>query len=96
MYVRKDCTRVDHSFGLERVRDIIGKTRSYKKNAEWDAPDIATHTITFEGESVTYDMDDWLNLLGIFISDGHTPVGYTHMTRLTAFKKRKIDHIVEV
>jgi DNA-directed RNA polymerase beta subunit len=95
---RKDSDPM-HDFALIEARDIQGLRVHYKKNAIWDAPYVFTMTLTAaDGESIDVDMDDWLDLLGVFISDGWVShdKNQGYKVSISAKKQRKIDHINDI
>lgn len=60
-------------YHLAEAQDIRGKTVSYLKNANWIRPDIEDIWLTDnEGNMDLYPMNEWLDLLGMFISNGWT------------------------
>ena len=80
MYVKK---RDKKDYQFIQSKDMFGKMVRFKKNMKNDYPDEPT--IIFDGKE--YDMDTWLQLLGMFISDGSTNATTVY---LSCFKERKI------
>lgn len=68
---------LQHDFEL--ARDILGKSRKYKKNADWDAPDyqfilqsVYSGDVRRDIPEKQVDMDAWLQFFGIWIAEGWT------------------------
>lgn len=90
MYIKR---RGKDNYEFAEARSIIGKRVQYKRNADMIAQDIPTITLDYPGDvSIQVNMDYWLDMLGIFISDGCVRLG-TNSIDYTATKQRKIDHI---
>ena len=83
MYVQ---TRHGKTYELLQAQDIIGRMVRFQKSMNNVYPDV--ETITFDG--IAYPMDDWLPLLGMFISDGST--NGRGAARISCFKERKIQY----
>jgi hypothetical protein len=93
LYVKK---RSGKSYELIEAKDVMGKMVRFQKTMTNVNPD--TEFITFkpitdselesdlELEPVQYRMDDWLQLLGMFIADGYC---YNNAVYITALKERK-------
>jgi hypothetical protein len=86
MWARK---RDKNYFELVKAADLYGKRYNLKKDGWIDKPDV--ETIDINGK--VFKMDDFLDLLGIFIADGCISGSYIN---LAGTKQRKIDHITEV
>lgn len=86
------------TYELVEAQDIRGKTRYYKKNAEWTVPDVPTYTCTYENvwDDKVFNMDDWLEFLGIWISDGNLVKANHCQIQITCTKQRKIEHLTTV
>lgn len=75
IYGRKEEWKL-HDFEFEYAKDIMGKPRRYKKDAEWDAPnyqfvlpklvDGNKHT----HEAIQVDMNSWITFFGIWMTEG--------------------------
>jgi len=85
LYVQK---RSRKTYELMEARDAMGKMVRFQKTMENVYPDIPTIDIG----GVSYDMDAWLQFLGMFISDGSTH-GDAHGVFITALKERKREFI---
>jgi len=85
LYVKK---RSGKKYELIEAKDIMGKMVRFEKTMENVYPDV--ETITFGEE--TYDMDAWLQLLGMFISDGWSDKTNKKII-ITALKERKREFI---
>lgn len=92
MYVK---TRRGKEHKLLYARDIIGKTYQYKRNAENVYLDQPTIALTARDSTVRFNMDAWLKLLGIFISDGNSHPRVYGITVISAAKLRKINNLIE-
>lgn len=109
MYVSKTKTG---EFDIVRADEIVGKPRFYKTGAIWVVPDVLTFTCSYTGSVVTkygneitggqewpdleFRMDDWLEFLGIWISDGNLVKANHCQIQVTCIKQRKIDHLMAV
>lgn len=78
-------------YELIQAKDVAGKMVRFQKTMENAYPDIETIRI---GES-DYDMDAWLQLLGMFISDGCVDKYNPHIC-ITALKPRKIEFVSNI
>ena len=79
---------VERPYELIEAKDVMGKMVRFKKSMENVYPDVPTIRIG----DVDYDMDAWLQLVGMFISDGccdRTNKGVF----ITALKERKTTFI---
>ena len=81
LYVKK---RAGKAYELLEAKDVMGKMCRFKKNMENVWPDQAF----FELGEEKYAMDDWLKLLGMFISDGCCDNRVKRVS-ITALKDRK-------
>jgi DNA-directed RNA polymerase II subunit RPB2 len=83
-------TRSDYEkkrvFHLMEAQEIIGKQVRFQKSLNNIYPDQEFIHI---GGVETYKMDDWLQLLGMFISDGSS--NKRGCIRISAFKERKLN-----
>lgn len=91
MYVKR---RGREAFELIEAQKIAGKRVQYKKDAAWTAPDVEWFIAPGDDGEPGISMDDWLDLLGIFLSDGYLMEPYSVV--LCGKKQRKIDHINDV
>jgi DNA-directed RNA polymerase II subunit RPB2 len=82
--------KLSNDFELIAASQIFGKCAQYMKNGTWIAPDIPTYNIG-NTETLTVNMDNWLDFLGIFISDGY--VDKQHKIVISTNKQHKIDRI---
>jgi DNA-directed RNA polymerase II subunit RPB2 len=73
-------------YELIEAKDVMGKMVRFQKTMENAYPDVPTIRIG----DVDYDMDAWLQFVGMFISDGHCDKNGTG-TYLSALKERKTD-----
>jgi DNA-directed RNA polymerase II subunit RPB2 len=85
LYVKKrEVRKGDKQYELIEAKDVMGKMVRFKKNMTNVYPDIEYITL----DDKQYKMDHWLQLLGMFISDGSTNSGAVY---ISALKQRKID-----
>ena len=80
LYVQK---RSSKTYELIEAQDVMGKMVRFQKAVNNVYPDIEW----MELGDKKYKMDDWLQLLGMFISDGSTNAGCSY---ISAFKERKV------
>ena len=91
LYVKK---RAAQSYQLIEAKDVMGKIVRFQKTMTNNFPDI--EIIILEGENPkTYPMDTWLQLLGVFISDGTCDKSNIGIF-ITALKERKIDFVKSI
>ena len=83
LYVTKRHDKKNKNYQLIEAQHVMGKMVRFQKSLNNIYPDVEYITL---GET-KYKMDDWLQLLGMFISDGSTNGGAVY---LSAFKERKI------
>jgi hypothetical protein len=88
LYVKK---RYGANYELIEAQHVMGKMMRFKKTMENVYPDIEMINI----EGTEYKMDDWLQLLGMFISDGCCSKT-TKQISIGALKQRKIDFNTEM
>jgi intein/homing endonuclease len=88
LYVKK---RSGKSYELLEAKDVMGKMCRFKKNMENVWPDQEF----FELGEEKYPMDDWLKLLGMFISDGCCDKCNKGVF-ITALKERKIEFVKNI
>ena len=86
LYVKK---RAGKKYELIEAQDVMGKMVRFEKTMENVYPDIEF----FELGEEKYPMDDWLKLLGMFISDGYC---YNNIVYITALKERKRLYLEEI
>jgi len=79
---------VERPYELIEAKDVMGKMVRFKKSMENVYPDVPTIRI---GE-VDYDMDAWLQLLGMFIADGSSDF-HNKGIFICALKERKTTFI---
>jgi len=90
MYVKR---RNHKEFEFIKARDMMGKRVRFKKDGVIETPDINELTFDINGKEIKYNTDWFLQLLGMFISDGWT--GHETIS-LSAIKQRKIDYHNEI
>jgi DNA-directed RNA polymerase II subunit RPB2 len=83
LYVQK---RSAKQYELIKAEDVMGKMVRFQKSLENVNPDIPTICIG----DVDYDMDAWLQFIGMFISDGCCD-NSNKAIYITALKERKIE-----
>jgi DNA-directed RNA polymerase II subunit RPB2 len=84
LYVkRREHNGIKKDYELIEAQNVIGKMVRFEKSMKNVYSDIEW----FELGDKKYKMDDWLQLLGMFISDGSTNVGAVY---ISALKARKI------
>ena len=82
-------TRYGKKYELIQAQDVMGKMVRFQKTMENVYPDIEF----FELGDEKYPMDDWLKLLGMFISDGYCN---NNIVYITALKERKRLYLEEI
>ena len=88
LYVKK---RSGKNYELIEAKDVMGKMVRFQKTMENVYPDIQTITL---GDT-SYPMDDWLQLLGMFIADGWCDKTNKRIF-ITAIKERKIEFVKNI
>jgi DNA-directed RNA polymerase beta subunit len=83
LYVQK---RNGKNYELIEAKDVMGKMVRFQKSLENTYPDVPTIRIG----DVDYDMDAWLQFVGMFISDGSCDTNVNGIY-ITALKERKIE-----
>ena len=84
LYVkRREHNGIKKEYELIEAQNVIGKMVRFQKSMKNVYPDIEW----MELGDKKYKMDDWLQLLGMFIADGSTNSGAIY---ISAFKPRKI------
>jgi DNA-directed RNA polymerase II subunit RPB2 len=84
LYVkRREFNGIKKDYELIQAQDVIGKMVRFQKSMENVYPDVDW----MELGDKQYKMDDWLQLLGMFIADGSTNSGAIY---ISALKDRKI------
>ena len=86
LYVKK---RSGKNYELLEAKEVMGKMCRFKKNMENGWPDQDF----FELGEEKYPMDDWLKLLGMFISDGYS---HNNIIYITAIKERKQEFMKKI
>jgi DNA-directed RNA polymerase beta subunit len=86
LYVKK---RSGKKYELIEAQDVMGKMVRFQKTMENVYQDIEF----FELGDEKYPMDDWLKLLGMFISDGYCN---NNIVYITALKERKRLYLEEI
>lgn len=81
LFVKK---RDRKTYELIEARDVMGKMVRFQKSMVNTQPDVEWMDLCTK----RYKMDDWLQLLGMFISDGSVNVGAVY---LSCHKQRKVD-----
>jgi DNA-directed RNA polymerase beta subunit len=81
LYVKK---RFGKTYELIEARDVMGKMVRFQKTMTNTQPDVEWMDLCTK----RYKMDDWLQLLGMFISDGSVN---NRGTILSCHKQRKVD-----
>ena len=89
MYIKK---RYSKHFELTEARHVQGKRVSFKKDGVYNTPDVPEYEIRLAGKSKKFKMDDWLELVGIFIADGWYNKSKDSIS-IAATKGRKVKHI---
>ena len=84
LYVQKRSVKKDNPYQLIEAKDVMGKPVRFQKSMNNVYPDIPTIKIGDED----YDMDAWLQFVGMFISDGYLSK-IPNSVRITAIKERK-------
>ena len=85
LYVKR---RNGKDYELIQAEDVMGKMVRFNKTMQNVCPDVETMDIG----NKKYKMDDWLQLLGMFIADGSVN---NRAVILSAHKKRKVDFIMD-
>ena len=80
---RREHNGIKKEYELIEARDVIGKMVRFQKSMKNVYPDVEW----MELGDKKYKMDDWLQLLGMFIADGSTNSGAIY---ISALKPRKI------
>ena len=86
LYVQK---RSSKNYELIKAEDVMGKMVRFQKSLENNNPDIPTFRL---GE-IDYDMDAWLQFIGMFISDGSC---HNNVIYLACLKERKVEFNKEI
>ena len=81
LFVKK---RYGKTYELIEARDVMGKMVRFQKSMKNTQPDVEWMNLFTK----RYKMDDWLQLLGMFISDGNVN---NRATILSCHKQRKVD-----
>ncbi len=85
LYVkRREKKKGDKDYELIEAQNVIGKMVRFQKSMENVYPDVEW----MELDDKYYKMDDWLQLLGMFIADGST--NKAGSIQISALKDRKI------
>ncbi len=91
LYVKK---RDRDKYELIPAKDVMGKRVRFKKDCINNYPEQKYMTINHNGKEYQYDMDAFLELLGIWIADGCLADG--NGVELSGEKQRKIDKMRDV
>ena len=86
LYVKKRSIKEDNSYQLIEAKDVMGKMVRFQKAMENIYPDVPTIYI---GDT-EYNMDAWLQFIGMFVSDGYCDQ-ISKSIRITALKDPKIE-----
>ena len=90
LYVkRREHNGIKKDYELIEAENVIGKMVRFQKSMENVYPDIEW----MELGDKKYKMDDWLQLLGMFIADGSVN---NRAVMLSAHKQRKIDFNIDI
>jgi DNA-directed RNA polymerase II subunit RPB2 len=90
LYVkRREKIKGDKDYELIEAQNVIGKMVRFQKSMKNIYPDVEYMIL---GEK-KYKMDDWLQLLGMFIADGSVN---NRAVVLSAHKQRKIDFNIDI
>ena len=90
LYVkRREKTKGDKEYELLEAEHVMGKMVRFQKSMKNVYPDIEI----IELGDKKYKMDDWLQLLGMFISDGSVN---NRAVILSAYKQRKVDFNTDI
>jgi len=81
------------AYCLVEAKEVKGRRVQFKKNGVRDLADVEYFEIKNRFGERKFKMDYWLNLLGMFISDGY--VDKSNLA-LSGTKKRKLEHAVKV
>jgi hypothetical protein len=81
--------RSGKAYELIEAKDVMGKMVRFQKTMENVWPD--QEFIDLDGEQ--YNMDAWLKLLGMFISDGYS---HNNIIYITAIKERKQEFVKSI
>lgn len=91
MYIKKR----DHiNYELCEAINVMGKRVQFKKDCINIFPDIQFYTINNVNGQLQIRMDDWLDLLGIFIADGW--LTEWNNICISGTKQRKVNHINDI
>ena len=89
LYVkRREKTKGDKEFELIKAENVMGKMVRFQKSMKNLYPDVEYMIL----DEKKYKMDDWLQLLGMFIADGSVN---NRAVVLSAHKQRKIDFNID-
>lgn len=90
LYVKKrEFNGIKKDYELIEAQNVMGKTVRFQKSIKNVYNDIEWMEI---GDK-KYKMDDWLQLLGMFIADGHVN---NRAVILSAYKQRKVDFNTDI
>jgi DNA-directed RNA polymerase II subunit RPB2 len=90
LYVkRREHNGIKKDYELIEAQNVVGKMVRFEKSMKNVYPDIEC----FELGDKKYKMDDWLQLLGMFISDGSVN---NRAVVLSAHKQRKVDFNTDI
>jgi DNA-directed RNA polymerase II subunit RPB2 len=90
LYVkRREFNGIKKDYELIEAQNVIGKMVRFQKSMKNVYPDVEW----LELGSKKYKMDDWLQLLGMFIADGSVN---NRAVVLSAYKQRKIDFNTDI
>jgi DNA-directed RNA polymerase II subunit RPB2 len=91
LYVkRRETIKGDKEYELLEAEKVMGKMVRFQKSMKNVYPDVE-HMILGEKQ---YKMDDWLQLLGMFIADGSS--NKAGSIQISALKQRKIDFNTDI
>ena len=90
LYVKqRETNKGDKEYELIEAENVIGKMMRFQKSMKNVYPDVEYMNF---GNNIKYKMDDWLQLLGMFIADGSVN---NRAVVLSAHKQRKIDFNID-
>lgn len=89
LYVKR---RDHNNFELIEAQDVMGKRVRFKKDGVINTPNIEKLKFNVNNHDVEYDTNWFLQLLGMFISDGYV----SGSMNITCYKQRKIDYNTKI
>ena len=86
---RREKNKGEKEYELLEAEKVMGKMVRFQKSMKNVYPDVEYMNL---GNNIKYKMDDWLQLLGMFIADGSVN---NRAVVLSAHKQRKIDFNID-